>query len=227
MANKLLTGPAVEPVLVAEAKSHMRVDISDDDTLITGLLLAAKEHVEDITGCKCISQKWQLVLDRFTREEATYTFFNRTFVPSVFDIAANHLTPDKTRIIRIPFAPLASVDKFEVTDQNGTTTEFAAASFIADVVGIPGRIVLKEAYDWPYPAADLASANAVAISYTVGYGASGASVPERIKLAIKMLASHWYENREAQSPLGLHEVPMGVRALLANFRVFDREEEPR
>ena len=39
--------PAPEPVLtLAEAKTHLRVDITADDTLIQALILAAARHAE-------------------------------------------------------------------------------------------------------------------------------------------------------------------------------------
>ena len=41
---------ATEPITTAEAKSHLRVTIPDDDTLIDGLITAAREHVEFFCG---------------------------------------------------------------------------------------------------------------------------------------------------------------------------------
>jgi hypothetical protein len=36
---KLLTAPTDVPVALADAKTHLRVDVSDDDTLITSMLV--------------------------------------------------------------------------------------------------------------------------------------------------------------------------------------------
>ena len=42
--------PVAEPVTLAEAKLHMRVEISDDDTLISRMIVAARQHCETYTG---------------------------------------------------------------------------------------------------------------------------------------------------------------------------------
>ena len=36
-----------EPVTLAEVKEYLRIDSEEEDTLLAGLLLAAKEHCED------------------------------------------------------------------------------------------------------------------------------------------------------------------------------------
>lgn len=57
----LVTAPASAPVTVAESKAHLRVDSSDDDTLIEALVLAAAGHLDGYTGLlgRCmITQTW-------------------------------------------------------------------------------------------------------------------------------------------------------------------------
>ena len=47
MYTKVTTEPTVEPVSLTEAKLHLRVDGSDDDVLITGLIQAARQFCEN------------------------------------------------------------------------------------------------------------------------------------------------------------------------------------
>lgn len=61
----LQTAPTTEPVTTAEAKTHLRVTTSDDDTYIGTLITVARRHVETITGRALINQTWDYFLDNF------------------------------------------------------------------------------------------------------------------------------------------------------------------
>lgn len=65
MALKLITAPSTYPVTLAEAKLHCRVDIADDDALITALITAATEMAEQKTGRAIVTQTLELTLDAF------------------------------------------------------------------------------------------------------------------------------------------------------------------
>lgn len=57
--RELLTGPAVEPVLLAEAKAHLRLDDSSEDDLIGALIAAARVAVETAIRGVMITQTWR------------------------------------------------------------------------------------------------------------------------------------------------------------------------
>jgi uncharacterized phiE125 gp8 family phage protein len=65
MALKLITAPAVEPLTLAEAKLHLRVTGSDEDALITSLIVAARRMAEQRSGRALCDQTWELALDAF------------------------------------------------------------------------------------------------------------------------------------------------------------------
>ncbi len=61
----VLTPPAEEPVSVATAKLHLRVDNTADDALIALYLKAARELCEGLARRSFVSQSYRLVLDDF------------------------------------------------------------------------------------------------------------------------------------------------------------------
>lgn len=63
MSSILLTGPAVEPIALAEAKAYLRVEHDDDDDVIAALIAGARVHVEAQTRRALITQTWMLVRD--------------------------------------------------------------------------------------------------------------------------------------------------------------------
>lgn len=53
------------------------------------------------------------------------------------------------------------------------------------------------------------------ITFEAGYD----GVPEDLLHAIRMIVGHLYANREAVSPISMHDVPMAVEAILNRYRV--------
>lgn len=67
MATTLLSGPTVEPVSLAEAKLHLRVDTNAEDTLIQSLIMASRLHIEAALDLALITQTWREHRDAWPR----------------------------------------------------------------------------------------------------------------------------------------------------------------
>jgi uncharacterized phiE125 gp8 family phage protein len=61
MSSILLSGPAVEPITLGEAKAYLRVEHGDDDLVIAALIAAARIHVEAQTRRALITQTWRII----------------------------------------------------------------------------------------------------------------------------------------------------------------------
>jgi uncharacterized phiE125 gp8 family phage protein len=59
------TAPADEPVTLAEAKLHARIDTAADDALVGMLISAAREQAESLCQRTIALAQWRLTLDRF------------------------------------------------------------------------------------------------------------------------------------------------------------------
>ncbi len=59
------TPPAAEPITLAQAKSHMRVTIADDDAIIGIYLQAARELYENSTGRSLVNKGYRQSMDAF------------------------------------------------------------------------------------------------------------------------------------------------------------------
>jgi len=185
---KLVSGPAVEPVTVAEQKAFSRVEYADDDSIISGVLKAARECAENATNRKLITQAWR------------------------------HYPADLRHIV-LPFAPVQAVSSVTVWDEAGAAHVLTSGCYVADIISEPATLEVKNLHGIA-----LRRHNPLAVEFVCGYGDSGAAVPESIRQAIMLLAAHWYENRVAvaETALKFEELPMGVKYLLAPYRLWGR-----
>ena len=191
MKVELYTGPTVEPLTVAEAKAHLRVDHTTDDTLIESLIKAARATAEKFQGRGYLNQTYKLYLDYFP--------------------AAGY--------IELPYAPLSSVTSVVYEDENSDTQTWASSNYQVDTKMEPGRIWLAPGITWPRVEPD--RINAVTITYVVGYGATSASVPENIRHAIRLILSDLYNHREnTVVGQTANEIPFSAQHLLWQDRAF-------
>lgn len=119
MAYVVSTAPAAEPVLLAEAKLHLRVEHVDDDALIDVLIQAAREHVENHIKRPLITQVIDLTLDCFPSE------------------------------ICINRQPVQTVDAINYVDGDGVSQVVLPADYDVDVSSEPARITPSYGNSWP------------------------------------------------------------------------------
>ncbi|MGV8996393.1 MAG: head-tail connector protein [Parvibaculaceae bacterium] len=63
MTLMLLSGPASEPVMLDEARAHLRLDATDENDLLNAFLVAARVALEARTRRAFVTQSWRLILD--------------------------------------------------------------------------------------------------------------------------------------------------------------------
>lgn len=150
------TAPATEPVTLAEAKTHLRVDYSTEDAYITALIVAAREYCEQITG-RCLAQ--------------------RTFTATLDEFPAYGAD------IVVPRAPLVSVQSLSYRDGNGVAVTMTAnTDYRVTTSVLPGRIRLPVTTGaWP---ATRRIDDAVTIAFTAGAATAPATAKQAMLLLI-------------------------------------------
>lgn len=169
----IITQPEAEPVTLNEAKQWLRLDeIGDDDNLILGLIMAAREKCEADTGVVLMSRT---VDESFDTWPKTYT------IPQYY-----------AREIELGLWPVSSVSSVKYIDENGSEQTLSPSLYTVDLTQRPARVVLNPDEVWPdiggYP-------SAVKVRYVAGYS-SITDIPSTLKVAMKWEITKAYDNRE-------------------------------
>lgn len=163
----LVTGPASEPVSLADAKDHLRVTGNSEDTILGTLITSARQWAENRTKRALINQTWRCKLDAF---------------------------PAMDEPIDLRWPPLVSVTSIAYVDSNGDTQTWSSSYYTVHTDRTPGQVSLAYDADWPVTRDQR---DAVTITYVAGYGSAASNVPAAIIAAIKLQIGDLYANREA------------------------------
>ena len=205
----VVTAWSTSAVPTSTQKSFMRVDFSDDDTLIGELVKSSQNVIETYINRAITTQTLSLFLDRlpYYRDvklrEGVYTATDINY-------SADYIV--------LPKPPVASITHVKYYANDNTASTFAASNYFSDVDSSQARVVLKNGVSWP-TLTELRQGNAYEVQYIAGYGNSASDVPTPIIQAIKLLTTHLYENRELVTQMSANTIPYTVGQLLQPYRV--------
>ncbi|KKN27511.1 hypothetical protein LCGC14_0863950 [marine sediment metagenome] len=114
------SGPAVEPITTDEAREHLRISHTSENSLIDAYITAARLYVEAFTKRQLVTATWLLKLDRFPSRE-----------------------------IVVPLPPLSSVTSVAYVDENGDAQTWDSSLYQVDTNSEPGRIKPIEGETFP------------------------------------------------------------------------------
>jgi uncharacterized phiE125 gp8 family phage protein len=123
MTLVLTGGPALEPVTLAEAKAHLRIDGTAEDTLIGSLIVTSRLHVEAALGLALVTQSWSYFLDAW---------------------------PPGPQL-RLPLRPVQSITAVRLYAPDETVTTVPADTYLLDGAGAPARLLRTANLAWPAP----------------------------------------------------------------------------
>jgi len=111
-----LSPPGAEPITLAEARAHLRLDDGAEDELLAALVRTAREHLEHVTGLALIARSFRLYLDAWPA----------------------------SRMIQIVRGPVQAIDSVTVYDNAGMPVEVALSGAVLDGAARPARLMLPE-----------------------------------------------------------------------------------
>ncbi len=184
--------PATEPITTAQAKSHLRVDISDDDTLIGGLITAARQHAELFCGRSFAQHTYRADLSAFNDQMVL------PYRPIQSITSIKYYNTDSPQVLTTLSSNVYSLVHNKIVRNSGQS--WIATSPRLDAV----QITYVTGY------ADQSSPQGVAANF-----------PQTIAQAMYLVISDLYENREAQFG-GFIQVQENktVNALMNHYRVY-------
>jgi len=138
---------------------------SGEDDLLGTILIAARRHVENVTGRQLMTATWDYSIQDW---------------------------PDSNRI-KLPFGNLVSVSSVKWKDSDGDETTLTVTDdyLVETNSGECGFVVLPYGISWP--SGSLYPSNPITIQYVCGY-ASAALVPETLQVAIKFSGQNFWRH---------------------------------
>jgi len=166
MAFDIVTAAASEPITLSEAKNFLRVDHSDDNTLISALITASRQMCEEYTRRILVT----------------------TTIDEYFDKFPMNRWENLSNLIYLSRGPVASITSVKYVDEIGSEVTITSDQYIIDTISEPARI--QSTAGW-FAAAGVV--NQVIVRYVVGTDVS--SIPKPLIQGMMLVISDLYDQR--------------------------------
>jgi uncharacterized phiE125 gp8 family phage protein len=120
MAWKVTTAPVNEPWTLAEVKSYLKIDDSNEDSMLNTLIKGARMVAESYLNQGLITQTVTEKLDRLGD-------------PTIY----------------LSVSPVLAVSSFQYANSENTTATFAATDYVVDTFSKPARLNIGYGKTWP------------------------------------------------------------------------------
>jgi uncharacterized phiE125 gp8 family phage protein len=188
MSLLLTSGPTVEPVSLAEARAHLRIDTTDEDAYIASLVTTSRMHIETALDIALLHQQWSLFLD----------------------------TWPAARPLLLPLRPVVSVDAVRTFSPAGEPTTYEPGGFELDAVSSPSRLYRRPQTRFTGPFRT-ANAIEIAFTAGFGPAPADVPAPLRQALLL-LIAHWYEHREIVSDTSATTRVPDTVSALLAPYR---------
>jgi uncharacterized phiE125 gp8 family phage protein len=168
MSILVITPATSEPLTTSDVKDFLRVDSSDEDTLIGVLITAARSMAEAYT---------MRILMTTTIEE-------------FYDGFPDYSNPRDRDILYLSRGPIQSITSVKYVDTLGDEQTVSSDNYRTDLVSEPARISSDNGWT-----ATKDTVNAVVVRYLCGYSSSS-DVPAPIRQAMLLIIGEMYEKRQ-------------------------------
>lgn len=188
MSLIMTSGPALEPVTVAEAKAHLRLDGTAEDALIQSLITTARLHIESALGLSLMTQTWAWFLDRWFRRPR----------------------------ISLPLRPVQSIESIRIWSQDGSSQLISPSQFFLDGQGTPARIVWLGTGEPPEPSRDVNGIQ-ISLTTGFGSNAGDVPATVRHAILL-LVAHWYENREPVEIGSAINAIPPMVTELLAPHR---------
>lgn len=151
------TPPVSEPVSLVDMKLHLKVDVVDDDALITSQIVTARKWVEFYCNKSIPPQTLTSKFDSFPNSDCKFL---------------------------LPQSPVISVIYIKYIDDQGVLQTLDDSLYSVDVNNVPARVEPVYGESWPSTRSVM---NSVSIEYVAGQSVVDTDIVHAVKLLVGSL----------------------------------------
>ena len=166
MAIDIVTPAASEPITLTEAKNFLRVDHTNDDTLISALITSARQLCEEYTRRILVT----------------------TTIDEYYDKFPTNRYENLSNLIYLSRGPVSSITSLKYVNEIGSEVTISSSLYITDLISEPARV--QSVSGW-FAAAGVV--NQVIVRYVVGTSVS--SIPKPLIQGMMLVISDLYDQR--------------------------------